>query len=304
MKKLLLLFVLLINLIETKAQIVFCPPGAEWHYSFHNNLPYSIYNEKIKYIGKAVIGFDTMLYIEHSRFFNQLNFTHSVGSTYLKQKGDTVFVKNNITSYNWQILYNFNVQAGHSWQNNLTNGKTYTVTVDSVNNTVVNNHILKRLFVRYHTTYLSNPYTYTATIVERFGCTTYLFNFLNDTESDGDYIEDFLCYQDNTFGQIQFTYKPCNYANLTGIQDIHKEALNFSIFPNPSSDMLNIRFNNSIDKDCTIQIKDIGGRLLKTFSVTSIEQQISLIDYQDGLYFLSLVKNGNVIESNRLLIQK
>ncbi len=287
MKRLLPLFLFVQFLIESKAQIIFCPPGAEWHYSFYNNLPYSIINEKIKYIGKAVIGLDTMLYIEHYRFFNQLNFGHFVGSTYFKQKGDTVFVKNNITSQNWQILYNFNVQPGHSWHNNLTNGKTYTVTVDSVNHKVVNGHNLKQLFVHYQTTYYNNPYTYTATILERFGCTTYLFNFFNDTSSDGDYIDEFLCYQDSTFGQIQFTNKPCNYSNLNGLLDLDGTDPPLTIFPNPSSDKVHLSFKFE-PNDLQLCLYNTIGAKVYFCSNVSEGHEIDMTSFESGIYFLKI----------------
>lgn len=291
MKKLLPIFLFVQFLSESKAQIVFCPPGAEWHYSFYNNLPYSIINEKIKYIGKAVIGLDTMLYIEHYRFFNQLNHGFFIGSTYFKQKGDTVFVKNNITSQNWQILYNFNVQPGHNWQNNLTNGKTYTVTVDSVNQKVVNNHNLKQLFVHYQTTYYNSPYTYTATILERFGCTTYLFNFFNDTESDGDYIQDFLCYQDSTFGQIQFTSKPCNYSNLTGLINFEDSWPSITLFPNPTKDKVYLSLQSG-ENNFRVSLYDTFGQIIYSMNNISERHEIDMSSFERGIYFLKLQNNS------------
>jgi len=58
MKKLLPLFVCAFLFGNLKSQIVFCPPGAEWHYNFI--LPRGIENEKISYDRDSIIGTETL----------------------------------------------------------------------------------------------------------------------------------------------------------------------------------------------------------------------------------------------------
>jgi hypothetical protein len=48
MKKLLLLFILSISIKTTKAQVAFCPPGAEWNYYFSTGIGSKFENETIK----------------------------------------------------------------------------------------------------------------------------------------------------------------------------------------------------------------------------------------------------------------
>lgn len=131
------LFILasLFLICPVKSQVVFCPPGAEWNYLFSMDFSYAKYNETIKYKGDTIIGLETMKILTHQKFFTQINMAN-YGPTYIKQKGDTIFMKNGKTFNKWQILYNFDASTGHFWENSLQIGNdtiNYKVTVTAVN---------------------------------------------------------------------------------------------------------------------------------------------------------------------------
>jgi hypothetical protein len=137
------------------AQIVFCPPGASWNYSFvYIPAPNGIYNyvnEQIAYVKDSLIGGEPAKVLTHRFYYEQC---YQVGQlqpkeTYIKQRGDTVFFRNARTQHTWQILYNFASPPGGSWKTTLLDAYdipyTTTLTVDSISQEVKNGFNLKKL---------------------------------------------------------------------------------------------------------------------------------------------------------------
>lgn len=67
------------------------------------------------------------------------------------------------------------------------------------------------------------------------------------------------------------------------------------VFPNPASDVVNIRFDAPVDGEITITIVDSKGRLVKRdlIEASMAEKQINLQDFAAGIYYLRLTK-GNL----------
>ena len=94
MKKLALLFALVSLTTKTKAQVVFCPAGAEWNYYFSADLSGSLENETVKYLRDTVIGTDSVKILRSSRLYSDGNPSPPDFLTHIKQKGDTIFFNN------------------------------------------------------------------------------------------------------------------------------------------------------------------------------------------------------------------
>ncbi len=78
----------------------------------------------------------------------------------------------------------------------------------------------------------------------------------------------------------------------TGLQENSSE-ITTEIFPNPSKDIINI--NRSSSDKINVQIIDILGQTVLSQTITSNQSQLCISDLKDGLYFLQLVQDGNVI---------
>lgn len=78
-------------------------------------------------------------------------------------------------------------------------------------------------------------------------------------------------------------------ATLEKNLDLQVELL---IYPNPSSDMLNLRFGSPTVEVMTLNLFDTRGQLIKTIIVeeSSSEKQINMQDLAAGLYYLKLTK--------------
>lgn len=64
------------------------------------------------------------------------------------------------------------------------------------------------------------------------------------------------------------------------------EKYRFEVFPNPTSDWLNIKCNNSTLENIVLNLFDQTGRLVKTQQMTGAEHQIMVSDLPKGVYTL------------------
>jgi hypothetical protein len=313
MKKRLLLLSCLILFQILPAQVVFCPPGAEWSYTFlagHSNQIVS--NEKITYSRDSMLNGVSVKVLLHNFSFSMSD-AYRPGPTLIKQNGDTIFMRNAITQHSWQILYNFNVTAGQHWENQLLTAKNtgtsitgFTVTVDSVKTITVNNLPMRELYVKYATNGQNGniiPGIYSSSVIrERFGNNRFMFNFINTYSSDPDYVVSFLCYTDSTFGTTQFTSKPCDYSNLMSVFEFNSEILNLTLYPNPVSDQLIIKSGSAGSANAyTFDLINVLGKVVVTRQTLSGNDQVYLGHLEDGVYFIQVFEKGKRIAIRKIL---
>jgi hypothetical protein len=309
MKKLTLILWILAYFLKAQAQIVFCPSGAEWHYVlFPGADSYPNYpNESIKYTHDTVVGGAAAKVLRHTRFFG--NNTEPNTITLIKQNGDTVFMRNAKTQHSWQVLYNFNASVNESWSNTLTvtspsiTTVTYTTTVDSIKQETVNGFILKRMFVKSMNT--THNTVRRLTITERFGSSIFLFDFYRNSSFSINYFLDFgefrsfLCYQDSVFGLKQFTNKPCDYSNISGVVNTGVFKNKIEVFPNPARDVLNLETDHT--EELAISLMDIYGKEVHKEKITK-KGLIAVSDLRAGIYILRFYKDNGMIHTCKIII--
>ncbi len=306
MKKIYLLTLLLFSLKSLNAQVVFCPPGAQWNYKYSGVFgqpPETTFNNQIKYVGDTIIGADTLKVLTHSRFHSVCAYL-SCSPTLIKQKGDTIFMKNYCTNNNWQILYNFSALPGHAWYNTIKNniGGTgnYTVTVLNTDTVVINNLVLKELTVQYTSFAGLFAIEPPVKITERLGCSKNLFNFRNKVMTDCIEISGFLCYTDNQIGQLQFTNLPCDYSNPVGMAENSPDEGSMSVFPNPGTEQIEITLKSTANH-LKVKFTDIGGRLIKQSELNGFAP-INIKDLQKGFYLINVLsEDGQLLGKCKFL---
>jgi hypothetical protein len=80
-----------------------------------------------------------------------------------------------------------------------------------------------------------------------------------------------------------------NSPSIVSLNDLHKEIVQFNIFPNPSQDYLNIQFNDEIDekliKLCSLTGEELNikGEIL---ILSNNRVKINTADFNEGIYFL------------------
>jgi hypothetical protein len=79
---------------------------------------------------------------------------------------------------------------------------------------------------------------------------------------------------------------------VTAIQENLFELVNVTVYPNPASEILNIRFEVPLDGEVEVFILNQQGSLVLTgfIEATTVETQINMQEYPAGVYFIRLVK--------------
>lgn len=320
MKKLLPILIPFLFVQKAMCQpVVFCPPGAEWHYLF-DNFWHPDTNEEVKYIRDSIIGQDTFKVLKHKRKKFYLNDNIAPGSnglTLIKQKGDTVFFKNYLTQGSWQILYNFAAQPGDTWQTTVIvyNGAqpsvTYNYTVNAVGSVNINSFSLRTMSVSCAFTMTQwpnpnpTPALFNAQFTERFGGSKFMFNFVNyKWSSDGDMLKSFLCYEDDQFGLKQFTDTYCEFNADVSIDEVSETGKNV-FFPNPATDKISMEIHNA-SGNLSLCLSDISGRELKQTELQSGRQKhtIDLSGLAEGVYLISVMRDKELLYSGKVIKQE
>jgi len=74
--------------------------------------------------------------------------------------------------------------------------------------------------------------------------------------------------------------------NISAINSV--ENVNFSVYPNPTSDVISIDVDWVKHKLASIQAFDAGGKLVETFNINQSSNSINLSGFQKGVYFLRI----------------
>lgn len=123
-------------------------------------------------------------------------------------------------------------------------------------------------------------------------------NYL-DSDDDGDgvltFLEDYN-HDGNPGNDDTNTNAIPDYLEATvalGIQSVALTNDAISIFPNPTTDLLNIQ-NNTEDTNALIEIYSISGAKVKSLKATEVVTTVSVSDLQTGMYFVKVTLNNQV----------
>jgi len=311
MKQLLFGFLLLATFQNMNSQVVFCPPGAQWTNIFNLYLPFEPIVTKITYIGDSTLGGETFKVLRHNQFFTLVcDPTYSLPfkpHTLIKQRGDTIFMRNPYTQHTWQILYNFAALPGDMWVNVLGGPPTlsyYTTFVDSISTVTINNFLLKQLHVtvNYCGTGFNAIYHQTnSTITERIGFGGHLFPYFIYPSGNCEW-SDFagpLCYGDNAFGVRQFSTNGCYF---TGMQENDSHPFDVTLFPNPVLSELHLKCDFALhDENTYACFCDLHGREIKRITLTPEMNTINFRDVSNGMYIVTIIRNRQVVYKTKIV---
>ncbi len=99
------------------------------------------------------------------------------------------------------------------------------------------------------------------------------FKFVTDVAVDGEgaVIDDFVI----------------DASAILAVNDFDKDA--FSIYPNPSSDIFNIRRINGNGEEMNLEVYDITGKLIRKYTkITDSNYQLNMIGIAKGVYFMRI----------------
>lgn len=110
-------------------------------------------------------------------------------------------------------------------------------------------------------------------------------------------------WMDNTNANL-YGAKLCSNGMLVNINEPEIAAHNFSVFPNPATNDVTIRFDENQQKaNTTVSLLDMKGKLLYSNDViNNHEASISIRNYAPGIYLIR-VTNGNQNNYRKLIIR-
>ncbi|SFB29538.1 Por secretion system C-terminal sorting domain-containing protein [Flavobacterium swingsii] len=114
-------------------------------------------------------------------------------------------------------------------------------------------------------------------------------------------------------GQVVYTTNSGTNGNLAqGVQqpyeiltlgmDEHPEiSLNFSVYPNPTTDILTLEVGNYNTDNLRYLLFDITGKVIANNKVTVSQTKIDMTGQQSALYFLKITENNKEIKTFKII---
>ncbi|MEZ4941674.1 MAG: T9SS type A sorting domain-containing protein [Saprospiraceae bacterium] len=98
---------------------------------------------------------------------------------------------------------------------------------------------------------------------------------------------------------------PCDTLGIIAVGEAPKEA-GFSVFPNPASDLLQIKFSQPLRAETTVEILDLTGRLAIRRNITGGTAQFSMQteNLPEGAYFLRIASAGKLLGRQKLVVAR
>lgn len=191
------------------------------------------------------------------------------------------------------LLYDFNLNVGDTLPvtyNNEYYGQNYVSSIDSI-----------LLGVTYHKRYnlgfWSGLFGYTS-IIEGVGSA---FGLLEQIVNPLEHYDYLTCFTHR--GTIIYTDSSsvgCNLPTPVGINEHSKEAP-ISIFPNPTTGIINIK--TPFSEKTSIEILDVLGKTIYQTDFSSSESFINLRQFPKGVYFLKASSGNQISTTQKIILQ-
>jgi hypothetical protein len=253
---------------------------SEWHYDVSANNPLMSLQHYYHSGDTTIQGKAVRIVEEDIKNYNGVN---KFSKLYFYENGDTVFLYNFNKNKFLRFLI-FNAPKGSEIELDI---------VENLNLYEDSNQSFKLRLEDIETRFIDGvPLKYyKASIVSPFYMSNTSLVFMDKTGWFNGFYPDLMPKTTNTFGGLRcysnqfidtnYSQGPCNQMYFLSIPSINKK-LNLNVYPNPSSDLLNIVVDKDFE-DFTIQIMDINGTQL--FSISK-SNQIDIAHLTPGIYYL------------------
>lgn len=116
------------------------------------------------------------------------------------------------------------------------------------------------------------------------------------------YEKDYYMSDGGDWGMIDYIELPA-MASPTSVESYVIE--NMTISPNPASDVIRVIFPSEKGYDnCQCQLYDLSGRLLQIVKMQDTTTELNLSSYAQGLYILKVVRDNEIVFTEKVIKQK
>ena len=93
-------------------------------------------------------------------------------------------------------------------------------------------------------------------------------------------------------GSLILTYGFQQKLIITAIEENIDDAVEVTVYPNPTSEVVNISFGKVIDKEILVYLLDAQGKLVKTdrIETSAVTKTLNMQDLPAGIYYIRLAK--------------
>jgi hypothetical protein len=88
---------------------------------------------------------------------------------------------------------------------------------------------------------------------------------------------------------------------VSGLEDELAANILLTVSPNPTSDFLNLLFEDFKIEEMNYQLFDLQGKLLETNPVKAIQTQISMNHLPSAVYVIHVIRENQIVKSFRIL---
>ena len=88
------------------------------------------------------------------------------------------------------------------------------------------------------------------------------------------------------------------------ISDTNISNAHFTMYPNPTADMVNIAIDNAETQNLTYQLYNIAGKLLSSGKLTGQTTSVAMKAFSAGTYMVSLLSQGQPIQTFKIIKNK
>ncbi|MDO8369000.1 MAG: T9SS type A sorting domain-containing protein [Saprospiraceae bacterium] len=97
---------------------------------------------------------------------------------------------------------------------------------------------------------------------------------------------------------------PCDTLGSVALKEVQGGTAGFSVYPNPTSDIVNIRLEQAANADCHIELLSMTGQLIGSQNMPegTVTATLPLEDFPNGYYFLRVIDAGRKISGQKIAI--
>lgn len=77
--------------------------------------------------------------------------------------------------------------------------------------------------------------------------------------------------------------------------------LNMLVYPNPTTDVLNLSIKENELSDISYQLIDFNGRVIKSSPISNQDTTITMTEYQKAIYILNVTQNNSIIKTFKII---
>ncbi len=102
---------------------------------------------------------------------------------------------------------------------------------------------------------------------------------------------------------LAYVFSSCEVADLSGLRDVAGLLSNVKLYPNPTSSVVNIEFNDAA-KSHNVTVMDIAGKVIASY--TNVEENkftMNKTDLATGMLFVNITNNRGEGKTLKLIVQ-